>query len=311
MPAISHMRILTPEAILPIPSTTIRTASNQRCAALGKPPNIAVSTQAPAHGRKAAVAIVRMPLSETELRLVEAMFENKRDVKAVLQVLPHAVVSTLYRQKKNYDTFGSIHKPETTKKRRLRKPVVADADPDPEASTTPSSSDSPPSRLSDTDRTVEMLFSQGCSVRVVQSWFPNRPKSSLYRMQHNLDVYGSVRKPETMWKKKGRPCSVTPEMKEWLVQLVKEGKEMWQRDLAYELFTKFGVFVSPSTISRLLKEQHISKRLGPVASTEIGEMGEEHEAEEEDTHEVEEEEEAFDIPITQDPNLDPFFQLAF
>ncbi|RYE18748.1 MAG: hypothetical protein EOP51_21305 [Sphingobacteriales bacterium] len=186
-----------------------------------------MSTQAPAHGRKAAVAIARMPLSETELRLVEAMFENKRDVKAVLQVLPHAVVSTLYRQKKNYDTFGSIHKPETTKKRRLRKPVVADADPDPEASTTPSSSDSPPSRLSDTDRTVEMLFSQGCSVRVVQSWFPNRPKSSLYRMQHNLDVYGSVRKPETMWKKKGRPCSVTPEMKEWLVQLVKEGKEIY------------------------------------------------------------------------------------
>lgn len=86
---------------------------------------------------------------------------------------------------------------------------------------------------------------------------------------------------------------------------------MWQRDLAYELFTKFGVFVSPSTISRLLKEQHISKRLGPVASTEVDEMGEEHEAEEEDTHEVEEEEEAFDIPITQDPNLDPFFQLAF
>jgi len=55
-----------------------------------------------------------------------------------------------------------------------------------------------------------------------------------------------------------------------------------------------------------------AKRLGPVASTEVDEMGEEHEAEEEeDTHEVEEEEEAFDIPITQDPNLDPFFQLAF
>lgn len=231
-----------------------------------------------------------MPLSEKELTVVEAMFMNNHNVNAVLQVLPHAVVSTLYRQKKNFDTFGSIHKPETTKKRRLRKPVVADA----EADATPAESESPPSKklLSETDRTVEMLFSQGCSVRTVQTWFPKKPKSSLYRMQKNFQAFGTVRKPETMHKKKGRPPAVTPEMKEWLVELVKDGKEMWQRDLAYELFTKFAVFVSSSTISRLLKEQNVVKTLGPVksADTEI--------APDEDS----------DTPITEDSTLDPLLQ---
>ncbi|KAG9603516.1 hypothetical protein KCV04_g18993, partial [Aureobasidium melanogenum] len=191
-----------------------------------------------------------MPLSEKELTLVEAMFVNNHDVKSVLQVLPHAVISTLYRQKKNFDTFGSIHKPSTTKKRRLRKPLVADTEAD--ANPAESESPGPKNPLSETDRTVEMLFTQGCSVRVVQTCLPNRPKSSLYRMQKNFQTFGTVRKPETMHKKKGRPPAVTSEMKEWLVELVKDGKEMWQRDLAYELFTKFGVFVSASTISRLL-----------------------------------------------------------
>ncbi|CAD0090914.1 unnamed protein product [Aureobasidium vineae] len=231
-----------------------------------------------------------MPLSETELTLVEAMFMNKHNVKAVLQVLPHATVSTLYRQKKTFDTYGSIHNPETTKKRRLRKPVVAAAgDASPTESETPPTKDS----LSETDRTVEMLFSQGLSVRSVQTWFPNRPKSSLYRMQKNLKVYGSVRKPETMHKKKGRPSAVTQEMKEWLIELVKDGKEMWQRHLAYELFTKFGVFVSASTISRLLKEHNVVKKLGPVESADTEAASDE----DSDT-------------LTTDPTLDPVLQWA-
>jgi transposase len=238
-----------------------------------------------------------MPLTETELTLVEAMFMNNHSVKSVLQVLPHAVVSTLYRQKKTFDTYGSIHKPETTSKRRLRKPVVADAKAD--ASPADSETSTPKDPLSETDRTVEMLFEQGCSVRVVQSWFPNKPKSSLYRMQKNFQVFGSVRKPETMYKKKGRPSTVTPEMKEWLIELVKDGKELWQRDLAYELFTKFGVFVSASTISRLLKEQNIVKKLGPVETADT------------DMASDEEDEEDVDTPITEQvPNLDPLLQWA-
>ncbi|KAH0298735.1 hypothetical protein KCU71_g12747, partial [Aureobasidium melanogenum] len=231
-----------------------------------------------------------MPLSEKELTLVEAMFMNNHDVKYVLQVLPHAVISTLYRQKKNFDTFGSIHKPSTTKKRRLRKPLVADTEPD--ANSAESESPRPKNPLSETDRTVEMLFTQGCSVRVVQTWFPNRPKSSLYRMQKNFITFGTVRKPETMHKKKGRPSAVTSEMKEWLVELVKDGKEMWQRDLAYELFTKFGVFVSASTVSRLLKEQKVVKTLGPVESADTGM------APEEDS----------DTLIIEDQTLDPLLQ---
>ncbi|KAG9547528.1 hypothetical protein KCU97_g20703, partial [Aureobasidium melanogenum] len=167
---------------------------------------------------------------------------------------------------KNFDTFGSIHKPSTTKKRRLRKPLVADTEAD--ANPAESESPGPKNPLSETDRTVEMLFTQGCSVRVVQTCLPNRPKSSLYRMQKNFQTFGTVRKPETMHKKKGRPPAVTSEMKEWLVELVKDGKEMWQRDLAYELFTKFGVFVSASTISRLLKEQNVVKTLGSVESAD-------------------------------------------
>jgi transposase len=234
-----------------------------------------------------------MPLTETELTLVEAMFMNNHNVKSVLQVLPHAVVSTLYRQKKTFDTYGSIHKPETTSKRRLRKPAVSE--PEADASAPESESSPPKDALSETDRTVEMLFEQGCSVRVVQSWFPNKPKSSLYRMQKNFQAFGSVRKPETMYKKKGRPPAVTQEMKEWLVELVKDGKEMWQRDLAYELFTKFGVFVSSSTISRLLKEQNVVKKLGPVESADIDMASDE--------------DDDLDTPIIeQNPNLDPLLQ---
>jgi hypothetical protein len=234
--------------------------------------------------RRAPLAIANMPLTETELTLVEAMFMNNHSVKSVLQVMPHAVVSTLYRQKKTFDTYGSIHKPETTSKRRLRKPVVAVADTEADASPAESESPLPKDPLSETDRTV----------RVVQTWFPNRPKSSLYRMQKNFQAFGSVRKPETMYKKKGRPPAVTPEMKEWLIELVKDGKEMWQRDLAYELFTKFGVFVSASTISRLLKEQNVVKRLGPVESA--------------DTDMASDEEDV--IPTIEDPNLDPLLQWA-
>ncbi|KAH0163899.1 hypothetical protein KCU90_g8619, partial [Aureobasidium melanogenum] len=231
-----------------------------------------------------------MPLSEKELTLVEAMFMNNHDVKSVLQVLPHAVISTLYRQKKNFDTFGSIHKPSTTKKRRLRKPLVADTEAD--ANPAESESPGPKNPLSETDRTVEMLFTQGCSVRVVQTCLPNRPKSSLYRMQKNFQTFGTVRKPETMHKKKGRPPAVTSEMKEWLVELVKDGKEMWQRDLAYELFTKFGVFVSASTISRLLKEQNVVKTLGPVESADTDMAPEED----------------LDTLIIEDQTLDPLLQ---
>ncbi|KAK6006081.1 hypothetical protein QM012_006491 [Aureobasidium pullulans] len=231
-----------------------------------------------------------MPLSEKELTLVQAMFMNNQNVNSILQILPHAVVSTLYRQKKNFDIYGSIHKPETTKKRRLRKPIVADT----EAHVASAGSESPPPKnpLSETDRTVEMLFSQGYSVRVVQTWFPKRPKSSLYRMQKNFQAFGTVRKPETMHKKKGRPSAVTPEMKECLVELVKDGKEMWQRDLAHELFTKFGVFVSASTISRLLKEQNVVKTLGPVENV--------------DTEMVADEDS--DTLITEDSTLDPLLQ---
>jgi transposase len=99
-----------------------------------------------------------------------------------------------------------------------------------------------------------------------------------------------------MYKKKGRPSTVTPEMKEWLIELVKDGKELWQRDLAYELFTKFGIFVSASTISRLLKEQNIVKKLGPVETADT---------------DVASDEEDVDTPITEQvPNLDPLLQWA-
>lgn len=208
-----------------------------------------------------------MPLSEAELQLVETLFLNNCNVKTVLQVLPHAIQSTLYRQKKNFDTYGTIHRPETAKKRKLRKTST----PNTESGASSASHESPPLKLSDTDRTVELLFTQGCTVRTVQTWFPKLPKSTLYRMRTNFDAFGSVRKPETMWKKKGRPSAVTPEMKDWLVELVKNEKEMWQRDLAYELFVKFGVFVSSSTISRLLKEQRISKRGGAASDPQATE----------------------------------------
>lgn len=246
--------------------------------------------------RRAPRAIANMPLTETELTLVETMFMNQHSVKDVLHVLPHAVVSTLYRQKKTFDTYGSIHNPGTTSKRRLRKPVVADA----EAHASPVKSESPQPKdsLSESERTVEMLFSQGYSVRVVQTWFPNKPKSSLYRMQKNFLAYGSVRKPEVMYKKKGRPSAITPEMKEYLIELIKDGKEMWQRDLAYELFTKFGVFVSASTISRLLKEQNIVKRLGPVENVDT-DMASDEDEDDEDEH----------MPVTN-PNLDPLLRWA-
>jgi len=115
-------------------------------------------------------------------------------------------------------------------------------------------------------------------------------------MQKNFQAYGSVRKPELMYKKKGRPSAITPEMKEWLMELVKDGKEMWQRDLAYELFTKFGVFVSASTISRLLKEQNVVKKLGPVESVDT-DMA------------LDEEDEDEDPPVTN-PNLDPLLRWA-
>ncbi|KAG9968292.1 hypothetical protein KCU98_g15828, partial [Aureobasidium melanogenum] len=111
-------------------------------------------------------------------------------------------------------------------------------------------------------------------------------------MQKNFQTFGTVRKPETMHKKKGRPPAVTSEMKEWLVELVKDGKEMWQRDLAYELFTKFGVFVSASTISRLLKEQNVVKTLGPVESADTDMAPEED----------------LDTLITEDQTLDPLLQ---
>jgi transposase len=220
------------------------------------PPNDCHS-QLAAHVHHKIAADITMPLSEAELVLVEAMFMNNCNVKTVLSVMPHAIQSTLYRQKKNFETYGSIHDP--AKRRRRRKQSGAEAEPEAPAATR---------EITEVDRTIEMLFSQGCNVRVVQSWVPNIPRSNLYRMQQNFKTFGSLHKPETLWKKKGRRSIVTSDMKSYVARLVEDGKDMWQRDLARELSTKFGVSVSASTVSRLLKDYHLSKKAGPVTSTE-------------------------------------------
>ncbi|CAD0055223.1 unnamed protein product [Aureobasidium pullulans] len=108
---------------------------------------------------------------------------------------------------------------------------------------------------------IQAMFHDDCDVNTVSKVMPHAPRSTLYRMQKNIDLFGQVRKPSSAIKRMGAPRKITPLMREYLIDLLSERNDLWQEELVFELWCQFDVAVDKSTISRLLKEEELSNKV--------------------------------------------------
>lgn len=111
------------------------------------------------------------------------------------------------------------------------------------------------------DRWVEEMFRAGFSVRAVHSVLPEASRSALYRKRRNLFTFGAVSRPKEACVPSGRRQLITPEMEDWIVDLLAQKGDIWQEELIYELFHEFNVVVSQAVISRFMQRIRFSKKV--------------------------------------------------
>ena len=87
-------------------------------------------------------------------------------------------------------------------------------------------------------------------------------KSSIYRIIDNLLTFGTHTAPPKA--KKGRPSVMSPTVRDGLKAFIKDNPEAYQYEMQYDLFDRFGVVVSQSTISNTIYAMKISRK-GSVA----------------------------------------------
>jgi transposase len=116
--------------------------------------------------------------------------------------------------------------------------------------------------LSDHDKTlVEAMFRDDCDVNTVLKVVPHAARSTLYWMQRNFEAAGHVQKPSTAIKQRGRRRKLTPIVRQYAMELLAHRNDLWQEELAFELWCEFDVEVSKSTICRMLKEERLSSKV--------------------------------------------------
>jgi transposase len=108
---------------------------------------------------------------------------------------------------------------------------------------------------------IQAMFYDDCDVNTVAAVVRHAPRSTLYRMQKNIELFGQVRRPSSALKRMGAPRKITPIMREYLIDLLSERNDLWQEELVFELWCQFDIAVNKSTICRLLKEQELTNKV--------------------------------------------------
>ncbi|KAI5237967.1 hypothetical protein E4T42_09104 [Aureobasidium subglaciale] len=116
--------------------------------------------------------------------------------------------------------------------------------------------------LSDHDKAlVEAMFRDNCDVNTVLEVVPHAARSTLYWMQRNFEAAGHVQKPPTAIKQRGRRRKLTPIVRQYAMELLAHRNDLWQEELAFELWCEFDIEVSNSTICRMLKEERLTSKV--------------------------------------------------
>jgi hypothetical protein len=105
------------------------------------------------------------------------------------------------------------------------------------------------------------MFRDNCDINTVIKVVPHAARRTLFRMQHNMDLFGQVRKPSSAVKQRGRPRLLTPLMRVYAMELLAHRNDLWEEELAFELWCEFDITVSQPTISRMLKEERLSSKV--------------------------------------------------
>jgi hypothetical protein len=105
------------------------------------------------------------------------------------------------------------------------------------------------------------MFRDHCDVNTVLKVVPYAARRTLFRMQHNMELFGQVQKPPSAIKKRGRRCLLTPIMRVYAMELLAYTNDLWEEELAFELWCEFDITVSRPTISRMLKEEKLSSKV--------------------------------------------------
>jgi transposase len=108
---------------------------------------------------------------------------------------------------------------------------------------------------------IQAMFYDDCDVNTVAAIVRHAPRSTLYRMQKNIELFGQVRRPSSALKQRGAPREITPIMREYLIDLLLERNDLWQEGLVFESWCQFDIAVNKSTICRLLKEQELTNKV--------------------------------------------------
>ncbi|CAD0091816.1 unnamed protein product [Aureobasidium vineae] len=116
--------------------------------------------------------------------------------------------------------------------------------------------------LNDYDKDlIEAMFRDNSNVEAVHKVVPHAARPTLYRMQQNVTNFGRVRKPPSALKRIGAPRKITPEMRDYAMLLLDHRNDLWEEELAFELWCEFGIQVSQPTISRMMKEERLSSKV--------------------------------------------------
>jgi hypothetical protein len=116
--------------------------------------------------------------------------------------------------------------------------------------------------LNERDKTlIEAMFRDHCDVNTVLKVVPYAARRTLFRMQHNMELFGQVQKPPSAIKKRGRRRLLTPIMRVYAMELLAHRNDLWEEELAFELWCEFDITVSQPTISRMLKEERLSSKV--------------------------------------------------
>ena len=95
-------------------------------------------------------------------------------------------------------------------------------------------------------------------------------KASIYRIIDNLFNFGTHTAPPKT--KKGRPPAIPPVARDGLKAFVEDNPEAFQYEMQYDLFDRFGLVVSQSTISNTIYAMKISRK-GSVADRKRNRRG--------------------------------------
>ena len=108
---------------------------------------------------------------------------------------------------------------------------------------------------------IQAMFRDNCTTATVRKVFPRAFKSTIRWHKANFDCFGTVSKPDSAKKQRGRPNKITPLMREWLIYLLSFRNDLWEEELVFESWCKFDLTVDRSTISRLLTDEALTSKV--------------------------------------------------